>query len=344
MRFVDEAIIKVEAGNGGRGCLSFRREKFIPFGGPDGGDGGDGGSIFFEGAERLTTLIDFRYKRAYKAENGRPGMGALCSGKKGEDLVIFVPLGTIIYDNESQEKIGDIQFDGQRVLVAQGGFHGLGNARYKSSTNRAPRQITIGSSGEVRHIRLELKLLADVGLVGLPNAGKSTLIRAVSSSKSKIGDYPFTTLHPSLGVVRIGVDQSFVMADIPGLIEGASEGAGLGIRFLKHISRNALLLHMIDMYPSEEGDILHDAKVILQELASYDPELLEKPRFLVFNKVDMVPDEAQQKEIVDRVVQGLDWKGPVFLISARANIGVSELSYAIMQHLETVREDKNNCT
>ncbi|WP_058442665.1 Obg family GTPase CgtA, partial [Legionella brunensis] len=281
MKFVDEAVIKVEAGNGGHGCLSFRREKFVPRGGPDGGDGGDGGSVFLEASSDLNTLVDFRYQRHYKAQNGQSGMGGNCTGKKGEDLVILVPVGTMVFDIDTGELLGDINEAGERLLVAQGGFHGLGNTRYKSSVNRAPRQTTQGTLGEARHLRLELRVLADVGLLGLPNAGKSTLIRAVSSAKPKVADYPFTTLHPALGVVSVASHKSFVMADIPGLIEGAAEGAGLGHRFLKHLSRTCVLLHVIDIAPIDESNPIDSAKAILNELAEYDPELLDKPRWLV---------------------------------------------------------------
>ena len=283
MKFVDEAVIKIEAGNGGHGCVSFRREKFIPFGGPDGGDGGDGGSIYLVGNPELNTLIDYRYQRQFKASNGQSGMGANCTGKKGDDLFIQVPIGTLAYDVDTGECLVDIQEPNIPVLIAQGGFHGLGNTRYKSSVNRAPRQTTKGSLGESRQIRLELRVLADVGLLGLPNAGKSTLIRAVSSAKPKVADYPFTTLYPNLGVVSVDSYKSFVMADIPGLIEGASEGTGLGHRFLKHLSRTCVLLHVIDVAPLDETDPVATAKIIVHELEAYNPELLTKPRWLVLN-------------------------------------------------------------
>lgn len=338
MKFVDEAIIKIEAGNGGHGCLSFRREKFIPFGGPDGGDGGDGGSIFLEGNADLNTLVDFRYKRQYKADNGQCGMGGNCTGKKGEDLIIQVPVGTLVFDADTNELLGDVRSNDQRMLIAQGGFHGLGNTRYKSSINRAPRQISQGSKGEFRHVRLELRVLADVGLLGMPNAGKSTLIRAVSSAKPKVADYPFTTLHPGLGVVRVSAYKSFVMADIPGLIEGAAEGAGLGHRFLKHLSRTCVLLHIIDVAPLDESDPVESARIIINELNEYDPALSEKPRWLVLNKMDMLPDEQTRKEVVQSIIDGLAWQGPVFSISAISGEGTQQLCYAIMQLIDDMKQ------
>lgn len=334
MKFVDEALIKVDAGNGGNGCLSFRREKFIPRGGPDGGDGGDGGSVYFEACNDLNTLIDFRYMRHYKAGNGQQGMGGNCSGKKGDDLIIKVPVGTLIYDVDSGELLGDISKVGVPVLIAQGGFHGLGNTRYKSSVNRAPRQTSPGSPGESRHLRLELRVLADVGLLGLPNAGKSTLIRAVSSSKAKVADYPFTTLHPGLGVVSVSSHKSFVMADIPGLIEGASTGAGLGHRFLKHLSRTCVLLHVIDVAPLDESDPVASAKAIINELAEYNPDLVQKPRWLVLNKIDMLPDEESRNERIQAIIDGLNWKDKVFTISAISGQGTQQLCYSLMQLID----------
>lgn len=334
MRFVDEAVIKVQAGNGGHGCLSFRREKFVPRGGPDGGDGGDGGSVYLEGNPDLNTLVDFRYQRHYKAENGQAGMGSNCTGKHGDDLIIQVPIGTIAFDIDTGELLGDIRHAGQRLLIAQGGFHGLGNTRYKSSINRAPRQTSQGTPGQARHIRLELRILADVGLLGLPNAGKSTLIRAVSSAKPKVADYPFTTLHPGLGVVRIGNHKSFVMADIPGLIEGAAEGAGLGHRFLKHLSRTCILLHVIDIAPLDGSDPIITANSIVQELAAYNPELLDKPRWLVLNKIDMVPDKNEREALIKHIVDGLHWQGPYFAISAIQSEGTQALCYALMQLID----------
>ena len=338
MKFVDEAIIKVEAGNGGHGCLSFRREKFIPFGGPDGGDGGDGASIFLEADKGLNTLIDFRYKRNYKAENGKCGSGANCTGKKGDDLIIQVPIGTMVYDVDTGELLGDIKQAGDRLLIAQGGFHGLGNTRYKSSINRAPRQTSQGTPGEARHLRLELRVLADVGLLGLPNAGKSTLIRAVSSAKPKVADYPFTTLHPGLGVVSVAAYKSFVMADIPGLIEGASTGAGLGHRFLKHLSRTCVLLHMVDIAPLDGSDPLDAAKVIIDEVAAYSPDLLNKPRWLVFNKIDMLPDEETRQQTIKHIIDGLQWKGKFFAISAIRSEGTQQLCYSLMQLIDEMKE------
>lgn len=338
MRFVDEAIIKIDAGNGGNGCVSFRREKFIPKGGPDGGDGGDGGSIYFEACNDLNTLVDFRYMRHYKAQNGQQGMGGNCTGKKGEDLILKVPVGTMVYDIDTGELLGDIHKPGEPVLIAQGGFHGLGNTRYKSSVNRSPRQSSEGSSGESRHLRLELRVLADVGLLGLPNAGKSTLIRAVSSSKAKVADYPFTTLHPGLGVVSVSNHKSFVMADIPGLIEGAASGAGLGHRFLKHLSRTCVLLHVIDVAPLDDSDPVVTAKAIINELAEYNPELLNKPRWLVLNKMDMIPDEAAREERVQAIVKGLKWKDKVFAISAISGQGTQQLCYSLMQLIDEMKE------
>lgn len=337
MKFVDEALIKIEAGHGGHGCLSFRREKFVPRGGPDGGDGGDGGSIYFEASVDLNTLVDFRYMRHYKAENGQPGMGANCTGKKGDDLIIKVPVGTMIYDVDSGELLGDINQPGVPVLIAQGGFHGLGNTRYKSSVNRAPRQTSQGSPGEARHLRLELRVLADVGLLGLPNAGKSTLIRAVSSSKAKVADYPFTTLHPGLGVVSVAAHKSFVMADIPGLIEGAAMGAGLGHRFLKHLSRTCVLLHVIDIAPLDGSDPVSTAKAIINELAEYSDTLLDKPRWLVLNKIDMIPDSDERERCIQNIIDGLQWSGPVFSIAAIKQEGTQQLCYALMQLIDEMK-------
>ncbi len=338
MRFVDEAIIKIEAGTGGHGCLSFRREKFIPFGGPDGGDGGNGGSVFLEANKDMNTLVDFRYKRNFKAQNGECGRGANCAGKAGDDLIIQVPVGTLVYDAETNELLGDIREPDTRMLIAQGGYHGIGNARYKSSVNRAPRQFSNGKPGEVRQLRLELRVLADVGLLGLPNAGKSTLIRAVSSAKPKVADYPFTTLHPGLGVVSVGPYKSFVMADIPGLIEGASEGAGLGHRFLKHLSRTCVLLHVIDVAPLDGSDPVESANVIINELAAYNPDLLEKPRWLVLNKIDMLPDDKIREETLARIVKELNWQGKVFQISAIRSEGTQQLCYALMQLIDEMKQ------
>lgn len=340
MKFVDEAIIKVEAGNGGHGCLSFRREKFVPRGGPDGGDGGDGGSILLEANSDLNTLVDFRYQRHYKAENGQPGMGGNCTGKKGENLIIQVPVGTLVYDVDTGELLGDINHAGERLLIAQGGFHGLGNTRYKSSINRAPRQTTPGTPGESRHLRLELRVLADVGLLGLPNAGKSTLIRAVSSAKPKIADYPFTTLHPGLGVVSVAAHKSFVMADIPGLIEGAAEGAGLGHRFLKHLSRTCVLLHVVDIAPLDDSSPVDSVKAIIKELEAYDPELINKPRWLVLNKMDLLPDEQDRQKALQAIIDRLGWKGKIFTISAISGEGTQQLCYSLMQLIDEMKESK----
>lgn len=337
MKFVDEAVIKVTAGNGGSGCLSFRREKFAPMGGPDGGDGGDGGSVYLQGDQGLNTLIDFRYQRGFAAQNGQSGMGSNCTGRAGDDLIIRVPVGTMVYEADTGELLGDINHPNDRLIVAQGGFHGLGNARYKSSVNRAPRRTSKGSSGETRQLRLELRVLADVGLLGLPNAGKSTLIRAVSSAKPKVADYPFTTLHPNLGVVRISSHKSFVMADIPGLIEGASEGAGLGIQFLKHLSRTCILLHVIDIAPLDETDPVDSAKAIIHELAAYNPDLLNKPRWLVFNKMDMIPDLDERERVIKHIIKALDWKGRTFTISAINGEGTEALSYALMNLIDEMQ-------
>jgi GTPase len=317
MKFVDEAIIKVHAGDGGNGCISFRREKFIPFGGPDGGDGGSGGSVWLVADEGLNTLIDFRHQRSFKAERGQNGMGSQMYGKGGEDTCIRVPVGTVVINVDTDETIGDLTQHGQRLLVAQGGKGGLGNIHFKSSVNRAPRKSTPGTPGDVRELKLELKLLADVGLLGFPNAGKSTFIRAVSAATPRVADYPFTTLHPNLGVVSLGTDQSFVIADIPGLIEGAADGAGLGIQFLRHVSRTRLLLHVVDIAPIDGADPVEQVRAIEQELEKFDPELLERPRWLVMNKADVLPDDERQA-IAEDVVQRLEWKEPWFLVSAIA--------------------------
>ena len=333
MKFVDEATIEVTAGKGGNGCVSFRREKFVPKGGPDGGDGGDGGSVFIEGDESLNTMIDYRYTRRFRAESGEAGRGRNCSGKSGGDLVLPVPLGTTVLDESSGEILGDIREAGERLLVAQGGFHGLGNTRYKSSINRAPRQSSPGSEGESRQLKLELKVLADVGLLGLPNAGKSTLIRAVSAATPKVADYPFTTLIPNLGVVKVDAYRSFVVADIPGLIEGASEGAGLGIRFLKHLTRNRVLLHLVDVAPLDGGDAGEAACAVIRELEAFSPTLARRPRWLVLNKTDLV-DETLLSECRDRVVAALNWSGPVYTISAVAGRGTERLCGDLMTYLE----------
>lgn len=337
MKFVDEAIIKVIAGDGGKGAVSFRREKFIPFGGPDGGDGGDGGSIYLEARTGLNTLADFRNTRTYEAESGGKGMGRDMTGRSGEDLIVPVPAGTLVYDLNTQELLGDLVNAGERVRVAQGGFHGLGNTRFKSSVNRTPRQSTPGSAGERRSLRLELKVLADVGLLGLPNAGKSTLIRTVSAARPKVADYPFTTLYPNLGVVSVGERRSFVMADIPGLIEGAAEGAGLGIRFLKHLQRTRILLHLVDVAPVDGGDPVRDARAIAGELEKFSPELATRERWLVLNKIDLLPAAERQSHCV-AIVQGLQWNGPVFRISGLSGEGTRELCRKIMQCLEDMQK------
>ncbi|HWP94159.1 MAG TPA: GTPase ObgE [Gammaproteobacteria bacterium] len=334
MKFVDEATIKVIAGDGGNGCVSFRREKFVRFGGPDGGDGGDGGSVYLVGREGLNTLADFRVTRTYEAERGENGSGRDCTGKSGADLEIPVPVGTVVYNQETGELLGDIVAPGQRLLVARGGFHGLGNTRFKSSTNRAPRKATKGTPGERRTLRLELKLIADVGLLGMPNAGKSTLIRAVSAARPKVADYPFTTLHPNLGVVSVGPTRSFVMADVPGLIEGAAEGAGLGIRFLRHLQRTRLLLHLVDVAPAlGTGDPVADARAIVRELEKFSPELAARERWLVLNKLDLVPPEERDARC-RMIVEGLGWTGPVFRIAAIRGEGTRELCRAVMEYLE----------
>ena len=332
MKFVDEVRIKVQAGNGGSGCMSFRREKFIPKGGPDGGDGGDGGSIYLEADQHINTLVDYRYQKSHQAENGRPGEGCQRRGKSGNDLILKVPVGTIVYVQETDELIGDLVESGQRLCVAKGGFHGIGNARFKSSTNRAPRQTTPGKPGESRELRLELKLLADIGLLGLPNAGKSTLINKVSNARPKIADYPFTTLYPNLGVVSVGELRSFVIADIPGLIEGAADGAGLGFRFLRHLGRTRLLLHLVDIAPVE-GDPVEAVESILKELEKYSTDLASKPRWLVFNKIDlMLPEE--RKAHIDAIVERLGWEGPIFEISAVTGEGTEQLCFDVMNWLE----------
>lgn len=339
MKFVDEASIRVEAGKGGNGCVSFRREKYIPFGGPDGGDGGDGGSVYLQGDNGLNTLVDLRYQRIFKAENGQPGMGRNMTGKSGGDLVVQVPVGTVIHDEETGELLGDIVEDGQRLMVAQGGYHGLGNTRFKSSTNRAPRQSTPGTPGEMRSLRLELKVLADVGLLGLPNAGKSTLIRAVSAARPKVADYPFTTLYPNLGVVSIEEHRSFVIADIPGLIEGAAEGAGLGIQFLKHVARTRLLLHLVDVAPYDGSDPVESVRVIERELAKFSPELIVRERWLLLNKVDLLPEderEARCQAIIDR----LDWTGPIYRIAAISKEGTRAVMQDVMVRLVAIAEEQ----
>lgn len=334
MRFVDEAIIKVQAGHGGRGAVSFRREKFIPFGGPDGGDGGKGADVYLVGQEGINTLADFRFHRSFRAPNGTPGSGRERTGAGGKDLFIPVPIGTVVVDVETEEELGDVTEAGQRLLVAKGGKGGWGNTRFKSSTNRAPRKAMPGLPGEKRELRLELRVMADVGLLGLPNAGKSTLIRAVSAARPKVADYPFTTLHPNLGVVSVGTHRSFVMADIPGLIEGAAEGAGLGIRFLKHLQRTRLLLHVVDIAPPDpDADPVKDVRAIAQELKKFSADLAKKERWLVLNKVDLLPPDEADKRCKD-IVRRLRWKGPVYRISALARRGTEELCRDVMRRLE----------
>jgi len=337
MKFVDEAEITVEAGKGGNGCLSFRREKYIERGGPDGGDGGDGGSVFLQADSALNTLVDFRFQPRYRAESGKPGQGRNCTGRGGEDLLVKVPLGTSVIDVETEELIADLNQPGVPVMVAKGGFHGLGNTRFKSSTNRAPRKTTHGTPGEARTLQLQLRLVADVGLLGLPNAGKSTLIRSVSAAKPKVADYPFTTLVPNLGVVSLGLERSFVMADIPGLIEGASEGAGLGFRFLKHLSRTRLLLHLIDAMPVDGSDPVENARSIIGELENFSPTLASKERWLVINKVDLMQADAVE-ELISALRSELDWQGEIHQISALSGIGCNDLCENLMASIEEHRQ------
>jgi GTPase len=340
MKFIDEAEIEVIAGKGGNGIASFRREKYVPKGGPDGGDGGRGGSVHVLADRNLNTLIDYRHQRTFRAQNGENGHGSDRYGKGGEDIILRVPVGTVVTDLGSGEVIADLAHDGQTAVLAKGGGGGLGNIHFKSSTNRAPRQCTLGEPGEARTLKLELKVLADVGLLGMPNAGKSTFIRAVSAARPKVADYPFTTLHPHLGVVRVETDKSFVIADIPGLIEGAAEGAGLGHQFLKHLARTRLLLHLIDLAPFDPGvDPVHDARAIVRELEKYDPALHAKPRWLVLNKIDLIP-EAEREARVAEFLRGYDWRGPLFAISALTGEGCKALGYAIMEHLLQTRADE----
>ncbi|MBT8420226.1 MAG: Obg family GTPase CgtA [Gammaproteobacteria bacterium] len=331
MKFVDEVSIRLEAGNGGNGCLSFRREKYIPKGGPDGGDGGDGGDVILIADSNLNTLVDFRYTRIFRAKRGEDGKGANRSGARGENRHIHVPIGTMILDAATNETMGELLTADQQLLIARGGKRGLGNARFKSSTNRAPRKTTDGEPGESHDIILELKLLADVGLLGQPNAGKSTLIRSVSAARPKIANYPFTTLYPNLGVVRTDSEHSFVMADIPGLIPGAAEGLGLGIRFLKHLARTRLLLHLVDMSP-ERGDLRDDVESIAAELEKFDSELARRERWLVFNKIDLLPPDEQER-CGEELVEQLQWEGPVFRISAYTGKGCQALVYQVMEAL-----------
>jgi len=334
MKFVDEAKCKVQAGNGGRGSTSFRREKFVPFGGPDGGDGGEGGSVYLRAQEGINTLADFRIERTYKAEHGEPGGSNDCNGRGGADLYIPVPVGTTVRDEETGEELSDLTHAGQVLLVAKGGKGGWGNQKFKSSTNRSPRQFGPGLPGEKRSLFFELKVIADVGLLGLPNAGKSTLIRAVSQARPKVADYPFTTLYPNLGVVDVGEHRSFVMADIPGLIEGAADGAGLGIRFLKHLQRTRVLLHLVDIAPLDpDADPVKDARAIVAELKKFDKDLAKKPRWLVLTKRDLLPDEEAERRARD-IVRRLRFRGPHFLVSAATGRGTKELAQKIMVFLE----------
>ncbi|AFH94270.1 TPA: Obg family GTPase CgtA [Providencia stuartii] len=338
MKFVDEAKILVVAGDGGNGCVSFRREKYIPKGGPDGGDGGDGGDVYLQADENLNTLIDYRFEKSFRAERGQNGQSRDCTGKRGQDITIKVPVGTRIRDLGTGEILGDMTRHEQRQMVAKGGFHGLGNTRFKSSVNRAPRQRTMGTPGETRELMLELMLLADVGMLGMPNAGKSTFIRSVSAAKPKVADYPFTTLVPSLGVVRMDNEKSFVVADIPGLIEGAAEGAGLGIRFLKHLERCRVLLHLIDICPIDESDPVENAKIIISELEKYSEKLAEKPRWLVFNKVDILGPEESAKRAAE-IAKAMGWEDKYYMISAVNHEGVKALCWDIMEFMETQPRD-----
>ncbi len=338
MKFVDEAPINVNAGKGGNGCMSFRREKYIPFGGPDGGDGGDGGSVYLRADAALNTLIDFRFHRRHRAKDGQSGRGANCTGQGGDDLVLNVPVGTTVVDQDTGEVLGDLTLPGQRLLVAQGGFHGIGNARFKSSVNRAPRQTKPGQPGEMRNLKLELKVLADVGLLGLPNAGKSTLIHAISSARPKVADYPFTTLIPNLGVVSVSKMRSFVVADIPGLIPGAAQGAGLGIRFLKHLTRTRLLLHLVDIMPIDGSDPVDNMLAIEEELRAFSPTLAARPRWLVLNKLDLIP-EAERDAFCKKLFKRMKMtkKIPHFAIVATSGEGTQALCEAIMSHIDAER-------
>jgi GTP-binding protein len=340
MKFVDEALIKVQGGNGGPGAVSFRREKFIPFGGPNGGDGGAGADIYLEGKSGINTLADFRYHRSFRGQHGTAGSSNDCTGAGGEDQTIYVPVGTVVFDTATEEELGDLTQPGQRILVVKGGKGGWGNARFKSSVNRAPRRAMPGLPGEHRELRLEMRVIADVGLLGLPNAGKSTLIRAVSAAKPKVADYPFTTLHPNLGVVSVGLHRSFVMADIPGVIEGAAEGAGLGLRFLKHLQRTRVLLHLVDIQPPDpEADPVKDVRAIAAELKKYSPALAKKQRWLILNKIDALPDDEAEKLCKD-IVKRLRWKGPVYQISGLARIGTEKLCQDIMGLIESMSAEE----
>ena len=338
MKFVDEALIRVEAGDGGNGIISFRREKFVAKGGPNGGDGGDGGDVYLVADSNLNTLVDYQFEKLHIAQRGQNGMSTNCTGKRGDDLVLRVPVGTRAIDVDTNEVLGDLTKNGLKLMVAKGGWHGLGNARFSSSTNRTPRKKTNGTPGEVRNLRLELLLLADVGMLGLPNAGKSTFIRAVSSAKPKVADYPFTTLVPNLGVVRTESSKSFVIADIPGLIEGAAEGAGLGIQFLKHLERCGLLMHMIDVLPADGSDPAENARVIIHELGKYSDKLANKPRWLIFNKIDLVLED--ELEIIKKsVIDAIGWEGPVYQVSAASRTHTDALCRDIQAYLDQLPKD-----
>lgn len=342
MKFVDEATIRVEAGDGGNGCVSFRREKYVPRGGPDGGDGGDGGHVYLIADNNLNTLVDYRFTRFYQAGRGQNGMSADCTGARGQDAILKVPVGTRVTDSETGELLGDLREEGQTLIVARGGRHGFGNTHFKSATNRAPRQKTNGTKGERRILELELLLVADVGLLGMPNAGKSTFIRSVSAARPKVADYPFTTLVPNLGVVKTSEHKSFVIADVPGLIEGASEGAGLGHRFLRHLERCRVLLHLVDMAPADGSDPAQNASIIEKELFEYAHDLYEKPRYLVCNKIDLV-QESDLQELVDRVVAALEVKPEkIFMISALNKTNVNELIFAVQDLVDKVKEEEAN--
>ncbi|WP_448548973.1 Obg family GTPase CgtA [Thalassotalea fusca] len=338
MKFVDEAEIRVEAGDGGNGCVSFRREKYVEFGGPDGGDGGDGGDVYLIADENLNTLIDYRFERFHRAKRGENGKSRNCTGKSSDDLYLKVPVGTRAVDVDTEEQLGDLTKHKQKLMVAKGGWHGLGNTRFKSSTNRAPRQKTDGTPGEIRNLKLELLLLADVGLLGLPNAGKSTLIRSVSAAKPKVADYPFTTLVPNLGVVRLDSQRSFVIADIPGLIEGAADGAGLGTQFLKHLERCRILLHIVDVMPPDGSDPVESARTIINELETHSEKLADKPRWLVLNKLDLLLDE-EAEELKQRILSELNWEGEVHAISAFNKMGTEKLCHELMSFIETIPGD-----
>ncbi|ERF78716.1 Obg family GTPase CgtA [Gallibacterium anatis] len=339
MKFIDEALIRVEAGDGGNGCVSFRREKYIPKGGPDGGDGGDGGDVYLIADENLNTLVDYRFEKRFAAGRGENGRSSNCTGHRGNDITLRVPVGTRAVDNDTKEIIGDLTEHNMKLLVAKGGYHGLGNTRFKSSVNRAPRQKTNGTPGEKRDLQLELMLLADVGMLGLPNAGKSTFIRAVSAAKPKVADYPFTTLVPSLGVVKVDANRSFVIADIPGLIEGASEGAGLGTRFLKHLERCRVLIHLVDILPIDESDPADNIAIIETELFQYSEKLADKPRWLVFNKIDTLSDEEAQQRAAD-IVERIGWDGDYYLISAATGRNVPDLVREVMDFIEANPREK----